>query len=234
MNLWAGAMELLFPAKCPFCQRILEEPQAPLCPDCQPKLPWLTGRAGERKVDFTAGCCSPLAYREQVPEAVRRYKFVGVRAYGKPFAQLMAQCVRDHDLGPVDALTWAPLSQKRLRERGYDQARLLAEYVGKELSIPVCPTLVKTRHTAPQSELEGESARRANALNAYGLLPGAEVRGKRLLLVDDVVTSGATLSECARMLLLSGAESVWCVTLAQARTDEKSGKNDQKIKKKNG
>ena len=234
MKLWTGAVELLFPTKCPFCREILEDPLAPLCPECQPKLPWLTGRAGERKVDFTAGCCSPLAYRDEVPEAVRRYKFAGVRAYGKPFARLMAQCVRDHDLGPVDTLTWAPLSQKRLRERGYDQARLLAEHMGKELALPVLPTLVKTRHTGPQSELEGESARRANALNAYGPLSGAEVKGKRLLLVDDVVTSGATLSECARMLLLSGAEAVWCVTLAQARTDDKSGKNDQKIKKKNG
>lgn len=234
MNLWASALKLLFPRKCPFCQAVLEEPEAPLCFACQPKLPWLTGRAGERKVDFTEGCCSPLAYRDEVPEAVRRYKFAGVRAYGRPFARLMAQCVRDHELGQVDALTWAPLSQKRLRERGYDQARLLAEHMGKELDIPVLPTLVKTRHTGPQSELEGESARRANALNAYGLLPEAEVAGKRLLLVDDVVTSGATLSECARVLLLSGAASVECVTLAQARTDEKSGKNDQKIKKKNG
>ena len=77
--------------------------------------------------------------------------------------------------------------------------------------------LVKARHTQPQSGLDSAEARRANALGAYALLPGADVAGRHVLLADDVVTSGATLSECARTLLEAGAAEVWCVTLAQAR-----------------
>lgn len=217
MSLRGNALDLLFPVKCPFCRSILARSGDILCPDCQKTLPWLLGREAERKVDFTSGCLSPLGYRDRVPEAVHRYKFRGVRQYGTPFGALLVQCAQDHLTTLPDAVTWAPLSRQRLRERGYDQARLLAQRVGEGLSLPVVPTLVKTRHSGPQSDLKESAARRANALNAYDLLPGAEVEGKRLLLVDDVVTSGATLSECARILTMAGAKEVWCLTLAQAR-----------------
>lgn len=217
MKLLDDLLDLLFPPKCPFCQSILETPADPVCPACQKSLPWLVGRAGERKVDFTQGCCSPLAYRGAVREAIHRYKFSGVRAYARPFGLLMAQCVQDRPEMAADLVTWAPLSRKRRRERGYDQGELLARAMAKRLGLPAVPTLVKARHTQPQSGLDSAEARRANALGAYALLPGADVGGRHVLLADDVVTSGATLSECARTLLEAGAAEVWCVTLAQAR-----------------
>ena len=217
MKLLDDLLDLLFPPKCPFCQSILEMPADPVCPACQKTLPWLIGRAGERKVDFTRGCCSPLAYRGTVRESIHRYKFSGVRAYARPFGVLMAQCVQDRPEMAPELITWAPLSRKRRRERGYDQGELLARAMAKQLGLPAVPTLVKARHTQPQSGLDSAEARRANALGAYAILNGAEVAGRRVLLADDVVTSGATLSECARTLLEAGAECVWCVTLAQAR-----------------
>ncbi|MEM5770133.1 MAG: ComF family protein [Bacillota bacterium] len=219
MKLWTGVLDLLFPPKCPFCQKILEDPARLLCPSCQSSLPWLSGGAAERKVDFSDGCFSPLAYRDVVPEAIHRYKFSRIQAYGVPFGALLAQCVRENLDELPDGLTWAPLSRSRLRERGFDQAELLARAAGKALSVPVFPTLCKAKHTKPQSELGEAGERRANALGAYTLLPGTDVQGKRLVLVDDVVTSGATLSECARVLRQSGAARVWCAALAQARTN---------------
>ena len=225
MNLWAGAKELLFPTKCPFCQKIMERPEDLVCPDCQRKLPWLTGKAAERKVDFADSCFSPLAYRDRVPEAVRRYKFGRVNAYSRPFGLLAAQCARDHLPQRPDAVTWAPLSRKRLRERGFDQAELMARAAGEALGLPVIPMLKKARHTGAQSDLEDERERRANVRGAYALLPGGEAEGKKLLLVDDVVTTGATLGECARTLILGGADRVWCLTLAQARGTGEDGKN---------
>jgi ComF family protein len=217
MRLWTWTKDLLFPAKCPFCHDLLEDSAAPVCPACRKTLPWLTGTATERRVDFAQGCISPLGYRGQVPEAIHRYKFSGVRAYGAPFGALVAQCVREHPALEADLVTWTPLSRRRLRERGFNQAELMAREVGKQLSLPAVPTLCKTRHTGPQSDLKEAPERRANALNAYDSLPTCEITGKRLLLVDDVVTSGATLSECARVLCQAGAGSVWCATLAQAR-----------------
>ena len=219
MSLREKMLDLVFPPKCPFCQKILDDPRAPVCPACQPDLPWLEEKAGERKVDFADGCFSPLAYRDAVPEAVRRYKFSRVRALGKPFAALMARCLGERLPQGADLICWAPLAKKRLRERGFDQAELMAREVGRLLSIPAEPILEKIQHTVPQSGLEEGSARRANARGAYALRSGADLNGKRVVLVDDVVTSGATLSECAALLRMGGAVQVWCLTLARARGD---------------
>lgn len=234
MNPGTALLDLLFPPKCPFCQKILDDPRAPVCPACQPALPWLSGQGAERKVEFADGCFSPLAYRDQVREAVQRYKFTPVPAYGAPFGLLMAQCLTDHLSQTPDLLTWAPLSSRRLRERGFDQARLLARRAGQRLNVPLVPTLKKVRHTRPQSSLEGESARRANALGAYALLPQIDLAGKRVVLVDDVVTSGSTLSECARLLRQAGAAQVFCLTLAQAGPARWEPAPDAKINRKNG
>lgn len=217
MSVRERVLDLLFPPKCPFCQRILDDPRAPVCPRCRPGLPWLEGAAAERQVDFADGCFSPLAYRGPVPGAVRRYKFGRVRALGKPFAALMARCLADRLPRGAQLICWAPLSKGRRRERGFDQAELLAREVGRRLTIPLWPVLAKTKDTAPQSGLEEEAARRANARGAYILLPKIDLTGKRVVLADDVVTSGATLSECAALLRQAGAAEVYCLTLAQAR-----------------
>ncbi|MCI8422604.1 MAG: ComF family protein [Lawsonibacter sp.] len=220
--MWTWTLDLVFPPKCPFCQQLLEDPRAPVCPTCQPVLPWLEGPRARRQVAFTDGCYSPLAYRDPVPQAFHRYKFSGVRACQAPFGLLMAQCLRDHLPEEAELITWAPLSRRRLWARGFDQARLLAQMVGRSLDIPVRPTLVKTRHTRPQSGLDQAEARRANALGVYAPRRGADVSGKTVVLVDDVVTSGATLSECAQVLRRMGAAAVYCLTLAQARPDSRA------------
>lgn len=219
MNLGTVLLDLLFPPKCPYCQHVLAEPRAFVCSQCQNKLPWLVGKMGERRVDFTDGCFSPLAYRGAVPEAVHRYKFRPVRACCVPFGGVMAQSLQDHLPEKADLITWCPLSKKRLHERGFDQAELLAREVGRRLSLPVVGTLKKVRHTDPQSQLEEESARRANARGAYAVLPQVDVKGRVVVLVDDVVTSGATMSECAGLLRMAGAAAVYGLTLAQARRD---------------
>ncbi|MCF2675001.1 ComF family protein [Pseudoflavonifractor sp. P01025] len=216
--MWSDwALDLLFPPKCPYCQELLEGSYVPACTRCQPVLPWLVGTQGERKVDFTAGCLSPLAYRDKVVDSIHRFKFSGRASYARAYAILVAQCVRDHWDKPLDAVTWTPLSRQRRRERGYDQAQLLAKWVARELELPVLGMLDKVRDIPPQSGIQDDARRRANVLGAYRLRKDARPEGMNLLLVDDVVTSGSTLSECARLLSGAGAETVVCATLAQAR-----------------
>lgn len=216
MELWESLLDLVFPPKCPFCQAVLDDPKAPVCPDCQKKLPWLLGSEALRAVDGTAGCLSPLAYRDGVPEAVRRYKFPGNPSYSRPFGLLAAQCVRDNLERPVDLVTWVPLSRKRKKRRGFDQAQRMAQAAAKELGIPARGLLEKVRDNGPQSHLEDEAARRANVQGAYRLAE-EDLSGLRILLVDDVVTTGSTMGECARLLSEGGAAEVWGLTLAQAR-----------------
>lgn len=214
-------LNLLFPSKCPFCGRLLEKGQALLCPDCQRDLPWTQGAQGERKLEFVDLCAAPLWYRDKVRHSHHRYKFSGVQAYARPYVVLMAQCVEDHLAGQFDVVTWVPLSRWRLWRRGYDQSRLLAEGLAGKLGVPCQCMLKKKRHTKAQSGLTGESERRANVLGAYKPAPDAQIMGRRILLVDDVVTTGATLSECARVLRTAGAAGVVCVTLAMSGKGQK-------------
>lgn len=216
MKLFQVLLSLLYPPKCPFCDRLLEQGEDGLCVCCQRELPWVD-RADRKTVDFCDACLSPLWYRDKVPGAVHRYKFGGASGYARVLGAFMAQSLSDQWDEPVDLITWAPLSAQRLRKRGYDQAELLARRVGEAAGLPVEPTLVKVRQNKTQSQLADDSQRRANVVGAYECRPGLDLVGKRVVLVDDIVTSGATLSECASCLRIAGAESVVALTLALAR-----------------
>ena len=93
----------------------------------------------------------------------------------------MAQCLTDHLAEGADLICWAPLSKQRFRQRGFNQAELMAREMGRLLSVPAEPVLMKVKDTGPQSDLEEESARRANARGAYALLPGVGLTGKRVV-----------------------------------------------------
>lgn len=208
-----GLLDLLFPPKCPFCGKLLERGER-LCPTCQRELPWLTGTAGETEVELTAVCVSPLRYEDKVRSAIHGYKFSGRSARSGCFGLLIAQCLADRGLA-AELVSWPSLSKKRLRRRGYDQAQLLAREVGERLGLPVQRTLDKAERPA-QSGLEGEAVRRANLLGAYTPCHPEGFQGRSILLIDDVVTTGATLSECAKTLRLAGAGEILCATLAKA------------------
>lgn len=209
-------LALLYPPKCPFCGRILERGEEGWCVCCQEDLPW-TGADEGKEVEGCAACLSPLWYRDGVRDGVRRFKFKGGRGCARLFGQLMAQCLQDRWTGRVDLVTWAPLHPERKRRRGYDQAELLARRVGEAAALPVAPTLEKIRAAGEQSRLQSEEDRRANIAGAYRALPGLDLAGKRVVLVDDVVTTGSTLGECAACLRSAGAEAVVGLTLARAR-----------------
>ena len=125
----------------------------------------------------------------------------------------------------MDAVTWTPLSRQRRRERGYDQAQLLAKWVARELELPVLGMLDKVRDIPPQSGIQDDARRRANVLGAYRLRKDARPEGMNLLLVDDVVTSGSTLSECAR-LLSAQARRRWYAPpwLRQGKIESQNGR----------
>lgn len=209
-------LDLIYPPKCPFCGRILERGEEGWCAACQGGLPWTEPEDG-KAVDGCDVCLSPLWYRSGARDGMHRYKFEGGQGHARLFGELMAQCLQDRWAEPIDLITWAPLHPKGRRKRGYDQAELLARRVGELSGLPVAGTLEKARATAVQSQAGEDGARRDNVRGAYRVLPGAELAGKRVVLVDDVATSGATLAECAAALRGAGAASVTGLTLARAR-----------------
>ena len=210
-------LDLLFPPKCVFCGKVLDSGEDGLCARCQRDLPWLADGEAELTGEFFSLCTAPLRYQDKVRDSIRRYKFNGRRGYHKLYGKLVAQCVHDHLAGRYDLITWVPLSSQRKKERGYDQAFLLASAAALELGEVAVETLRKERHTAAQSGLTEAAQRRANVLGAYTPVDPELVAGKRVLLIDDVVTTGSTLSECARTLRTMGAADVVCAALARAR-----------------
>lgn len=201
-------INFFFPAKCPFCGEITQN-SAHWCGECS--LPWA-------KEFFFIGekiwCYTPFWYQDTVKNALLRYKFSGLRQFDSAFGLLMAESPLKEL--PFDYITWVPLSKKRLRKRGYNQAELLARVVAEECGITPCDCLVKLKDTPAQSGLSSGRARFANAQGVYGL-GSASVRGAHILLVDDVITTGSTLQACEKILRDGGAAKVVCLGFARAR-----------------
>ena len=205
-------LDLLYPRRCMFCRRIMDREPGILCQACRNSLP--PPVKGKKRGEFYKRCVSVCSYEDQVRSSIIRYKFSGCSFYAGVYGALLAEEIRRELAGEFDCITYVPISRKRLRRRGYDQARLLAEAVGRELDMPVLCTTKKIKNTRPQSRISGAAARRANIQNAYRAVDPAAFAGLRLLLIDDVLTTGATLSEVSRVLLSHGAESVCCGTFA--------------------
>lgn len=210
-------LSLLFPPRCIFCRKITDG--GSICKSCQGDLP-VCGQIKNRG-EFFSAAAAPLYYEGSVRKALHRYKFSGKRGYCVGFSELMADCVRRELSDRFDVVTWVPVSAKRLRKRGYDQSKLLAERTAERLGAPVVRALKKTRHTKANSTLEGRESRAANILGAYEVTQRELVAGKRVLLIDDIFTTGATMSECARMLLMAGAGDVVCAAVAAARRNNR-------------
>lgn len=209
----AELLDLFFPRRCPFCGEI--NPSDLPCDHCQQTLPWLEGPAAHSRVEYMETTVSALGYQGAVRDGVLALKFGGKLAHAKPFGVLVAQCVRDHYGDGFDMISWPSLSAKRCRERGFDQAQRLAQVVARSCGMRATRLFAKEDRPA-QSGLADPAERRANVLGAYRLLHPKAVAGKRILLIDDVVTTGSTLSECARVLRTAGAARVTAATLAKA------------------
>lgn len=212
-------LDLFFPPKCPFCGKVLDH--AGICPACEKALPWTEEGAGLRELPGGLQCAAPLWYEGKVREGLLRFKFQGARAAAGPLGELVARCAAERFSGAFDVVTWVPVSRRRLRSRGYDQARLLAESACRLWEIRPEQLLQKITDNPAQSGLTEGAARRANVLGVYEAAEPERIQGDRILLVDDICTTGATLAECARTLRDAGAADVMCVCAALARRPEK-------------
>lgn len=212
--------DLLFPRKCVLCRKLLERDETDLCRPCRQEAP--QAPLGKRKLPYLAGWTAVWYYEDKVRESILRYKFSGLRSYAPAYGRMLACKIRQDFPEGFDLITWVPISAKRLRKRGYDQVALLAAAVSRELTVERGSTLVKIRDNPPQSGITDDAKRRANVLGAYRVTDPARAAGKRILLLDDVITTGSTAGECARMLLIAGAKEVTCAAVACARHHTKN------------
>lgn len=198
----------------------MEEITGPVCARC--------GRPMER----SGGLCSECAGGETeffLARSFGHYKPGGLLARGITGLKYEGEKALARELGPIlnrgytgeliheaQAITYVPLSSKKLAERGFNQARLLATFLGQEVGLPVIQTLRKTQNTSPQAEL-GRKERLLNLRNCFEVIEPISVDS--ILLVDDVFTTGSTVSECSKVLKRGGAKRVFVATLARSYPD---------------
>ena len=211
-------LSFLFPDKCVLCRKILENNESDICHHCRANAPEFIH--GKKSIPFVAEWTAVWYYKDNVRNSLLRYKFYNARNYAAVYGRHLAMKLLQNNTC-FDILTWVPISCSRKLRRGYDQVELISKAVGKELGVSPIPTLKKIRNTPPQSNLADPSARRANILGAYRALDCDSIRGKRILILDDVITTGSTVSECAKTLLVSGASEVICAAVAAASKDKK-------------
>lgn len=219
MRLYHWLMQLLFPPRCVLCRKLLKKEETDLCRTCRCEAPFFPDT--KRRLQFLDSFVAVWYYERNVRASLLRYKFYGARSYASSYGAILAMKLRAQYPDGFDVLTWVPVSPLRRLRRGYDQVELLARSVGRELDMIPVPTLRKIRHNCQQSRIADDAKRRANVLGAYRIIDAEQVRGKRVLLLDDILTTGSTVGECGRVLMTAGAKEVHCAALAAARKQTK-------------
>ena len=206
MKLYYRLMDILYPPKCVLCKRLLSKEETDLCGSCRREASEYPLR--KTKPQFLDSFAAVWYYEESVRGSLLRFKFRGARSYAAAYGRFVAMKLLQTQPEGFDVLTWIPVSPLRKLRRGYDQVELIARAVGRELDMTPVSTLKKIRHNRPQSGITGAEKRKANVLGAYRAVSPEKVAGKRVLLLDDILTTGATMSEAARVLKTAGAKEV--------------------------
>lgn len=209
-------LDWLFPARCPLCDEPVGMGRRGFCRECgeklQPIRKELHGECPGKEHFFIEG--RALYEYAAVAPAIYRFKYAGRREYAAAFAEEMCR-----ELGGIvkgwrpDGMVPVPLHPKRLRKRGYNQAGLLAEELGRRLNIPVYQKLLKRcRNTVPQKNLN--AAERQNNLKKAFKMCRNDVKLNTIVIVDDIYTTGQTVDEIARVLTAGGVKKIYVLTLA--------------------
>jgi len=219
------ALDLLFPQWCvgcgregnyicSHCQQSLSRISPPICPRCgKPQSDGMLCPACDDENPGIAGIRSPFLFDGVIRRAIHEFKYRNLRALALPMAGLLYDYTLENPV-PGDVLVPVPLHRKRLRERGYNQSGLLAKQLGKLTGMPIIDDcLIRRHHTPPQARMTNIDERRRNVVNAFSCSNG-KLKGKRVILIDDVTTSGTTLNACAETLIKSGTTTVWGLVIA--------------------
>lgn len=209
-------LHALFPTHCPFCGEVLLRTQE-CCADCMEQLQSLRLYRTARDLPYLQGLEGLYRYEDGVRHAVFLMKFRSDRDAGSLLGDALGRMVKNRFRERnLDVIIPVPISKRRRFTRGYNQAEWLADGVAIHTGLPVAAgALQKNRHTPDQHELTAID-RRKNLLGVFHVPDPSLIRGKTVLLVDDVCTSGWTASLCAQALLQAGAEQVYAAVVAVA------------------
>ena len=216
MAIWDSILDILFPPRCKFCGSLLDKSTLEPCRKCRDADFWLTPAQAVAPGTEYSRCVCAVWYRDPLRTEVSRFKFQNHPDHAKAYGPVLAKQIRFFLPGAYDLITWVPVSEGTLKKRGYDQAQLLAEETAKALGTQAVPLLAKIKNTPAQSSLTDGRKRESNVAGVYAVPDPSLVKGQRVLVIDDIRTTGATLEEAARTLRKAGASQV--VAAAFCRT----------------
>lgn len=206
-------LRLIFPRRCIICRRFVE--RGHICPDCKGKE-----TAVQRNFNIERGGSSrlmrvhaPHRYTGNYRKNIHRFKFDGVTDYARAIGQLIVDRVPEEAFEGVDFITFVPLNRDVRRRRGYNQAELIARAVAELKGIPVRDVLEKVKQNRPQHSLSA-SARKKNVKGVFAVKE--DIKGQNIILADDIITTGETMCECAKLLFRAGAGNVTGICAASA------------------
>ena len=201
---------------CYLCKDKIDN-KAYICEDCKSKLEWIGARS---KIEFKYmdTCSYILVYNRFLRDTLSDFKFNGKNYLYKPLGHIMVQGARQMDIGDhIDLVLYIPSHRRKEALRGYNQAQLLAKYISQSLDIPLSrKNLIKIRKTREQSGLN-KIERMSNLKKSFQIRDKREIKGKNILLIDDIITTGVTLEEASRLLLENGARKVTGLTLTSSK-----------------
>ncbi len=198
-------LNLIFPPRCEVCR---QDSSDPLCHDCLKEIKFMKPHLGIYSV---------AVYDGTLRTAIKRFKFKKRKRLAQALGFLLVKYVSQIpglEMRELDLIIPVPLHEKRLKERGFNQAQMLAETLSHYYGIPVKNALTRTKNTTAQFDLAREE-RFANIKGAFKVVDNS-IHNKRILLFDDIYTTGATIMECSKALKAAGAKRIEVLTLSRA------------------
>ncbi len=213
-------INLIYPIHCAGCKKPLDPLDGlGICAHCRRDIranPVPYAESDQKENFFFAYAYYACIYDGVLKDLVCLFKYKRRRSLARLFSSLLIDFIKENYdiLDNIDIITYVPLTRRRINERGFNQSKLLAFNIAREFSLPLSDTLAKIRPTRHQNELSRDE-RLVNLKEAFKVKRASVLNDRRILLVDDIMTTGATMSECAKVLLGGGAKEVRCLALAR-------------------
>ncbi|OLS01842.1 ComF family protein [Tissierella creatinophila] len=218
MEYIKSVFDLIFPTKnlCYFCNEDELKIENYICRSCRNNIE-IVNKEVFLDSSFISECYYTTIYDRFMKDIIRRYKFNDKSFLYKPLGEILLKTIYEKNLDKkVDLIAFVPSHRRKEAIRGYNQSELLAMFVSKELHIPLLKTLIKSNHTLDQHFLDKED-RKHNLKDVFKVKRKEDVEEKSILLIDDIITSGSTMEECAMELIKNEAKAIFALALTSSR-----------------
>lgn len=224
-------LDILFPPICLNCQKNIESNEficknclnlikinnALFCPACFTRRPYNKKICSHAYYPNYMLAAATNYDNEAIKNLIHYFKYKNFKSLAPFFGEIILEYIKNSEINLSDyEILYIPLYKNRERQRGYNQSKLIAKYVASSLNLPLINNLKRTRNTKPQASLKNNSEREKNTKNCFELTHPEEIKNKKIILIDDVFTSGATMNEAVKILKDNYAKKIIALVIAKA------------------